>query len=895
MSIWTDLAGRWIRRSETTEVAVRESDDRTEVLYEQLHDMAERLLELEREDVGWQPIVRESQQDFSRDYLRRIVDRSRNAYLYHPLINRSIGVKVLYVWGQGVTFKAADPDVNAVIQAFLDDKDNRAELTSHAAQEQREVDLETDGNLFFALFPNPSTGHVKVRSIPIDEIEDIITNPEDRRDIWFYKRKREGSVFDLRQGKYVRQSEITYHPDWLYQPEPGARITTIDDKRVVWDTPVYHVKVGGLGSMKFGVPELYAALDWNLADTTFRQDFAAVARTLQRFAAQMKVEKGGKQAIASAKAKLNSAFAAAGGSTSAAETNPAPNAGAVFIGGTGTTFDPVKVGGATLNLGDVRYLTHMVCAAAGLPEYFYGNADVGNYATSKTLDRPTELNFQNRRMLWTSVFSDIFDFCIDKSVIAAGGYLSNKGSEVENEITGEMDIVLDDERDRSVMIDFPSILEHSITEQVDAIVKASTLGGVQPIGTMDHRTLIKLLLTALGVQEIDELLEVLAPEDGPSLIDKLKDQAAQQAQDLVKAQKPEPPANDNGNAPNGPDEPEPSPPPGGGNAAEDEEESANGGQDEGDELEEHGSHNQKAHGRRTARGTSGDRLANNTAVRIGGNTLRIVGQDDNAYKMRMKDGQTLSITKKEMSSLFIGAGGVAYSQGKHHDALVAKVKAQTVQPLPPSPKAPKSPKPPAGTPKPSSGPIKTTKIDKTPSKGDTVPEVGAKGSTTKTKLKSELSTGERQMVSTYTGASYYSINKGLRNPPPGFGKEITDPLDNALKKSVLAKDTTLLRGMSLTPDQVKQFKPGKAFIDKGYVSTTTSAKVMESFSHGTGTSAVHLQITAKAGKNALDVKPFSQHKGEAEVLLPRGSKFKITSVKEPGPGGGPYVVKAQLM
>ena len=146
------------------------SDD-TELLMERL-----AALELALEDTEWLRMGDDGH-EFSADARRRIVDLARLMALKNPIIKRGVNVQVQYVWGQGVTIRAAQEEIDAVIQAFLDDEKNQDELTSHQAREQKERELQTDGNIFFVLFPNRITGAVRVRSAPVGEMSAIITNP----------------------------------------------------------------------------------------------------------------------------------------------------------------------------------------------------------------------------------------------------------------------------------------------------------------------------------------------------------------------------------------------------------------------------------------------------------------------------------------------------------------------------------------------------------------------------------------------------------------------------------------------------------------------------------------------------------------------------------------------
>jgi hypothetical protein len=128
---------------------------------------AERLLAVE--DAGWARIGEGTSGQFTRQQLREITVRCRLAQ-WNPLIGRGLELRTAYVHGSGVQIaaRAAGPakdnttaqDVNAVVQAFLDDPRNKATLTGPQAREECERALGTDGNLFLACFTDPLTGAV---------------------------------------------------------------------------------------------------------------------------------------------------------------------------------------------------------------------------------------------------------------------------------------------------------------------------------------------------------------------------------------------------------------------------------------------------------------------------------------------------------------------------------------------------------------------------------------------------------------------------------------------------------------------------------------------------------------------------------------------------------------
>jgi len=473
-------------------------------------------LVLAAEDVGWER-PGQGARDMPREVLGKVITRSRRAYLRDPLINRGVNVQALYVFAQGVNVQAADKRVNEMVQAFWDDPANQAELTGHQARFLKEVDLQVTGNLFFTFFVNPADGTTRVRTIPPEEITEIIFNPEDSKDPWWYR--REWTETDVNGRPSIR---VAYYPDWGIPRDAVRPVNAL-----VEDVPVYHVKVGCLSDAKFGVPETYQALDWGQAYKEFLSDRATISRALSRFAFKVTTP-GGKAGVAAAKTKLATTI---GSSTT--ETNPAPVTGSTFIRSTtGADLDPVKVAGATINPEEGRRFLLMVAASFGVPETFFSDVSTGNLATAKSLDRPTELKFRERQSLWADIFQNIIQFMLQQKVRA-------------HKLATNADL--------KVEITFPSILEHDTDGLIKAIVSAATLDGKQSAGTLDDRTLVRLLLQALGVDQIDELLDKIAPEDGEGTMAQLRNQNAQRAQEIAGAQpKMAQPKSQNGDEP--PDE-----------------------------------------------------------------------------------------------------------------------------------------------------------------------------------------------------------------------------------------------------------------------------------------------------------------------------------------------------
>src|SRR5690606_15210592 len=112
----------------------------------------------------------------------------------NPFVKRGVRARVSYVWGTGVAFDKVD---SATEQMRV----NRNKMFSSQAYEELELAAATDGNVFRALpidnernIENEST----VLRIPLSQITDAVSNPDDFEEIWLYKRSWTVTTTDSR-------------------------------------------------------------------------------------------------------------------------------------------------------------------------------------------------------------------------------------------------------------------------------------------------------------------------------------------------------------------------------------------------------------------------------------------------------------------------------------------------------------------------------------------------------------------------------------------------------------------------------------------------------------------------------------------------------------------------
>ncbi len=484
------------------EAELREDLDRERSTVELLQ---ESLVDLERQlfDPGWVRLTALAEVEFRPEGLRQLRAICRIYALKSPLVRRGLSLKVAYVHGQGVELAAradgrnsGEQDVNAVIQAFLDDRGNRRAVTGPAAREQLERALGHDGEIFVVLFTKPLTGTVQARTVVADEIADVICNPDDATEPWYYHRRWNEMALDNQTGTVNPTLRERFYPAVGYRPT--QRPAAFGGIPIAWDSPIVHLAVNVPLGWRRGVPDVYAAIDWAKAYKEFLEDWARLVKSLSRFAWRL-TAKG--QAAGQARAKI-----AAAPSIDPATGLPL-SSGATAIMPADASLEAIPKSGATIDAESGRPLAMMVAAALGVPVTMLlaDPGQTGARATAETLDQPTELEMAQRQTLWSEFLRSILDHVIAESVRAPKGALKGRITRDEND---RETVILDGDTPDTIDITWPELATVDPLSLVQAIVQADSTGTVRP------EEILRLLLTAMGVARTDELVAAQVDEDG---------------------------------------------------------------------------------------------------------------------------------------------------------------------------------------------------------------------------------------------------------------------------------------------------------------------------------------------------------------------------------------------
>lgn len=463
--------------------------------------------DLERQiitDPGWRTFAVLTKHEFSADGMVTLRQVCRLSAIANPMIKRGLNLRAFYVWGQGCQIVArangknrdndTEQDAQAVLAEHIADEGNQRAFYGHQAREENEHALGTDGEVFAALHTKPRSGWVQVRTILADEITEVITNPEDRNEPWFYQRVWSLDGYDAKGNPRNGTAELLY-PDVDYRPT--TRPAAFGGVKIAWDAPVVHVAVNRPKGWLRGIPDAYAVINWSRAYKEFLEQWAGLVRSLSKFAWKLTAE--GKQ-----RDQAKQAMAAA----TATRVRGDEPVGSVAFTPPGSSLEAIPKSGATIDSESGRPLAMMVAAGLNLPVTMLlaDPGQTGARATAETLDWPTELGMMSRRELWTAAQLRIARYVITESVRATAGKL--KGKIVTDRVTGREVVTLAGDTDGTIDVVWPPLDKRDPKAAIDAVVAAASTGTVKP------ELVLRLLLDVLGVREAEAILDEMLDDEG---------------------------------------------------------------------------------------------------------------------------------------------------------------------------------------------------------------------------------------------------------------------------------------------------------------------------------------------------------------------------------------------
>jgi hypothetical protein len=424
----------------------------------------------------------------SQAFREQVVRESRSLFLTDPVVSFSVDLWTDYAVGSPPNLTTEDEAAQEIWDEFFT-SDRNAPVLSDRELHRLSEDQLVDGEIFFAVFASTVDGLATLRTIPTDQVAEILYDPEDSRVALFYRR-------DYTTSENDRKS--LYYPDWHATDEQLSRaVLPVGAERADrvraelqgsagTDVVVLHAayrKIGGRGW-----PLVTSSLDWGRVYKGFLQDRAAVAKAAATWVEKIKA-KGGQRAIDQIRQRLGSSIP---GANDSFERNPPPVAGSTWIENEALSREwmnrPTNAGDAEKD--GIALLTQLGLGMKLYPHYL-GRGDYYRLATATAMEGPMLKSFNRYQSFWASVWRDMA-----KIVLLFQEQYGSK-SFTSHECTVSSDAILDTSPE-------------SITAATGALTDLTAAGLVDPvIGKQVANSLLKTMLESIGTQNADE---VMTPE-----------------------------------------------------------------------------------------------------------------------------------------------------------------------------------------------------------------------------------------------------------------------------------------------------------------------------------------------------------------------------------------------
>jgi len=439
------------------------------------------------EDIGW---INLSQDQYTREELiaggfHFMIKRCRIMYVNNPLCKHWVHLTTSFVFGRGLSIPTSEDDqLQEILQEFWDDPDNKKTLTTVMPQRMLSNKIQYEGNLFFMLFDDEE-GKVRVRILNTVEVVDIITDNDDRNKYLFYKVSLTNRKYDYRSDAYDQQeTQFWYIPD-IDNEDPKSY--GVPPNKLKDDCRIFHVRINCDINDKFGIPDLYAGLDWVKAHKDMAGDMATLIKALSQFAWKKKVS-GGTAQVNNILAKMKSTTNLSNISTMAGKTQ-------IENKGVDMESIDVKTGGVDNADTGLKAMQMMVCSASGIFYHYFGDPSTGNLATATSMELPMVKKFEDYQMLWMYIYTVILLYLFRKKIEV--GLLP--GDVQHDSKTGYTVIVT--EKDLKIDMDFPPIIEQDLFPLAQAIQLA------KQNGLVSDECASRLFLLAAEVDDVDTEVE----------------------------------------------------------------------------------------------------------------------------------------------------------------------------------------------------------------------------------------------------------------------------------------------------------------------------------------------------------------------------------------------------
>lgn len=370
------------------------------------------------------------------------IHRLRQMRHENPLAKQGVRLIVRFTLGKGINWITKNSKIRDTLTEFWVDPDNKVVLTGKQPMKEFLDETVVDGEKFLACFEAPNVKpYLKLAEVPMEEVVDIIYDPDNRRVPVYYKRQFQEQIYDGQKERYEpkpraknRGQKVLFYRDYRVTDE---RIGEIKDRVKIPASKIAKAPAGPTGedgtegeareikmmhvyanplwtkNGRRGISELFASREWFRVLREFMQDRAVINRAAGSFSMKRKI-KGGPAAVADMSGKIGGlAVGTTDNALGDIRTLTRPVAGAIYDYNDGADLDWMKTDtGAPNAKEDARMLLMVGGAGIGTNIHYFGEGGDANLATAQAMELPMVKNYEDWQSWLESFFMEVFDYVL---------------------------------------------------------------------------------------------------------------------------------------------------------------------------------------------------------------------------------------------------------------------------------------------------------------------------------------------------------------------------------------------------------------------------------------------------------------------------------------------------
>jgi hypothetical protein len=401
----------------------------------------------------------------------------------------------------GSVASLANDELKQQVQAFWKDPDNKRMLTSRPAMQEWVDSVATDGEKFFIGFEGDAEPYVKLTEVPIEQIDNIIYDPNNWQKPVYYVRCWMPQVYDGDARRYIPKANTQpiyrYYLDYRILleeiPDLKKRIKIKASELADEKERILHTLINPLWTKKGkrGISELYASREWFRVYKEFMEDRAAINAAATAIAYKRKI-KGGPTEVARFANRLGPLNVGYESEQNVSEISKLtrPAGAGIYDSNPAVDLDWMKADTGAVNAKeDGRSILGAAGAGIGMFVHYFGDGGDANLATAQAMELPMVKTFED----WQQWVEDALrEFCF--WVIRVATDQENAAKQIDR-IAGS----------------FPPIISQDVVKYMTAW--GQLVSNVAAGNRVVKREAIKGAMEVMNVPNIDSLMNEIDSEE----------------------------------------------------------------------------------------------------------------------------------------------------------------------------------------------------------------------------------------------------------------------------------------------------------------------------------------------------------------------------------------------